>query len=99
MLFKIEKLSEILTKNGILMAKCTAIVPGNPMSVYSFNVDGILIDTGARSLVNEFKPYFEQADYDAIYLTHFGVDFVTFFLVKIWLFFIFFVSKSRCVIV
>ena len=74
LLFKIEKLSEILTKNGILMAKCTAIVPGNPMSVYSFNVDGILIDTGARSLVNEFKPYFEQADYDAIYLTHFHED-------------------------
>ena len=72
--FKIEKKSEISNENDILMAKCTANMPGNSMSVYSFNVDGILIDTGSSSLVNEFKPYFDQADFDAIYLTHFHED-------------------------
>ena len=76
LLFNIEKHSEISNEDGILMAKCTANVPSNPMSVYSFNVDGILIDTGSSSLVNEFKPYFDQADFDAIYLTHFHEDHV-----------------------
>ena len=73
-MIKIEKSSEIKKENGILMAKCTAHVPGIPMSVYSFNVDGILIDAGASSLAEPFKPYFDEADFDAIYITHFHED-------------------------
>ena len=73
-MIKIEKSSEIKKENGILMAKCTAHVPGIPMSVYSFNVDGILIDAGASSLAEPFSPYFDEADFDAIYITHFHED-------------------------
>lgn len=73
-MLKIEKSSEIKRENGILMSKCTAKVPGSPMSVYSFNVDGILIDAGSSSLLEEFKPYFTEADFDAIYITHFHED-------------------------
>ena len=56
LLFKIAKHGELSNENGILITKCTENVPGNPMSVYSFNIDSILIDTGSSSLVNEFKP-------------------------------------------
>ncbi len=73
-MIKVEKSAEIIRENDILMAKCTAHVPGTPMSVYSFNVDGILIDSGASSLLEQFKPYFDESDYDAIYITHFHED-------------------------
>ena len=73
-MIKVEKSSEIIRENDIFMAKCTAHVPGTPMSVYSFNVDGILIDSGASSLLEQFKPYFDESDYDAIYITHFHED-------------------------
>lgn len=73
-MIKVEKSSEIKKENDVLMAKCTANVPGSPMSVYSFNIDGILIDTGSSSLLEEFKPYFHEADFDAVYITHFHED-------------------------
>ncbi|MFF5996111.1 MBL fold metallo-hydrolase [Lysinibacillus sp. KU-BSD001] len=73
-MFKVEKSGEISRTNDVLMAKCTTNIPGSPMSVYSFNVDGILIDTGSNSLFNEFKPYFDQTDFDAVYITHFHED-------------------------
>ena len=73
-MIKVEKTSEISRENSVLMAKCTANVPGSPMSVYSFNIDGILIDAGSTSLLEEFKPYFEEADFEAIYITHFHED-------------------------
>ncbi|CAH0119526.1 MULTISPECIES: MBL fold metallo-hydrolase [unclassified Paenibacillus] len=73
-MFTIEKSGEILHVNGIFMAKCTISVPGTSITVYSFNIDGVLIDTGARSLHEQFQPFFEQADFDQIMLTHFHED-------------------------
>lgn len=73
-MIKVEKSSEIKRENDVYMAKCTAHAPGSPMSVYSFNVDGILIDAGSSSLLEEFTPYFQEADFDAVYITHFHED-------------------------
>src|SRR5699024_2533129 len=40
------------------------------LNVYSFEVDGILIDTGSESLVDTFKPFFKEVDIDKIVITH-----------------------------
>ncbi|ALX48594.1 MBL fold metallo-hydrolase [Lentibacillus amyloliquefaciens] len=44
------------------------------MNVYCFAVDGVLIDTGSRSLLKAFKPFFAQADVDKVMITHFHED-------------------------
>lgn len=71
---KIEKSSELLHTNDIFMAKCTITVPGISLTVYSFHVDGVLIDTGAQSLNEQLIPFFEKADFDQVMLTHFHED-------------------------
>lgn len=40
------------------------------LNAYCFEVDGILIDTGAHSLLAEFKLFFEKADLDYVIITH-----------------------------
>lgn len=40
------------------------------LNVHCFETDGVLIDTGARTLAREFKPFFEQADVDQVVITH-----------------------------
>lgn len=44
------------------------------LNVLSFEVDGVLIDTGSKSLLKEFKPFFAQADIDEVLITHFHED-------------------------
>lgn len=73
-MFKVEKSGELLNENDIFMAKCTMTVPGTSITVYSFNLDGVLIDTGAESLHEQFKSFFEKADFEQIMLTHFHED-------------------------
>ena len=46
----------------------------NGMSVNVFLTDGLLIDTGAKILLNELIPFFEQADFDQVALTHYHED-------------------------
>ncbi|GKV56453.1 MBL fold hydrolase [Sporosarcina sp. NCCP-2222] len=50
--------------NGILSWK------GVQLNVHCFETDGGLIDTGAQSLLEEFKPFFAKADIDQIIVTH-----------------------------
>lgn len=40
------------------------------LNVYCFETDGVLIDTGSQSLMNEFKAFFAQADVDQVVVTH-----------------------------
>lgn len=40
------------------------------LNVHCFETDGVLIDTGARSLLKEFKPFFHQMDVDKVLITH-----------------------------
>lgn len=44
------------------------------LNVLSFEVDGVLIDTGAKSLLKEFKPFFRKANIDQVMITHFHED-------------------------
>ncbi|QKY68328.1 MBL fold metallo-hydrolase [Lentibacillus sp. CBA3610] len=44
------------------------------MNVYCFAVDGVLIDTGSKSLLKAFKPFFAQADVDQVMIPHFHED-------------------------
>lgn len=43
---------------------------GIAMSVYSFYVDGLLIDTGSSSLTKEFQSFFNEIDIQQVALTH-----------------------------
>ncbi|QTD43149.1 MBL fold metallo-hydrolase [Sporosarcina sp. Te-1] len=50
--------------NGILSWK------GVQLNVHCFETDGVLIDTGAQSLLREFKPFFAAMDVDQVLITH-----------------------------
>lgn len=44
------------------------------LNVYSFAVDGVLIDTGSATLLNEFQPFFDKVEIDQVMLTHHHED-------------------------
>lgn len=44
------------------------------LSVYCYEIDGVLIDTGSASLLTSFKPFFEKADIDQVAITHYHED-------------------------
>lgn len=44
------------------------------LNVYSFMVDGVLIDTGSKSLNKYFEPFIMGADIDKVMLTHIHED-------------------------
>ncbi|MDN4493806.1 MBL fold metallo-hydrolase [Ureibacillus aquaedulcis] len=44
------------------------------LNVYCFMVDGVLIDTGSRSLSKQFEPFLLEADIDQVVLTHIHED-------------------------
>ncbi|PLR95954.1 MBL fold metallo-hydrolase [Bacillus sp. T33-2] len=62
------------TINGVHLANGTVRFNNIKLNVHCFVVDGVLIDTGARSLEKEFKPFFEKADIDQVMITHFHED-------------------------
>lgn len=59
---------------GVQFGKGTVSLRGVTLSVYSFNVDGVLIDTGSKTLEKEFMPYFKEQDLDKIVITHHHED-------------------------
>ncbi|WP_301109800.1 MBL fold metallo-hydrolase [Sporosarcina sp.] len=50
--------------NGLVSFK------GVHLNVFCFETDGVLIDTGAQSLLNQFKPFFAEANIDQVVITH-----------------------------
>lgn len=44
------------------------------LNVCSFQTDGVLIDTGAATLLPVFKPFFDEADVDQLVITHHHED-------------------------
>ena len=44
------------------------------LNVYSFVVDGVMIDTGSQSLHKHFERFIDQADFDQVRITHFHED-------------------------
>lgn len=47
---------------------------GFTMSVYSYLIDGVLIDTGAQSLHKYFEAFIDVADFDQVMITHHHED-------------------------
>lgn len=69
-MFKREKSIEILQHRGVQCAHGKVAVQGIGMSVYSFFVDGLLIDTGSYSLSQEFQSFFNDIRIEQLALTH-----------------------------
>lgn len=44
------------------------------LNVYCFETDGLIIDTGAASLLKSFKPFFEKSNVDKVMITHHHED-------------------------
>lgn len=59
---------------GVQFGKGTVSLPGVTLSVYSYSVDGVLIDTGSKSLEKDFMPFFKKQDVDKIVITHHHED-------------------------
>lgn len=47
---------------------------GFNMNVYTFITDGVLIDTGAKTLEKEFLAFFQQHEIDRVVITHYHED-------------------------
>lgn len=62
------------TINAVKMGNGSVALQGVKLNVYCFFVDGVLIDTGAKSLEKEYKPFFNQQDIDQVVITHFHED-------------------------
>ncbi|GKV67118.1 MULTISPECIES: MBL fold metallo-hydrolase [unclassified Sporosarcina] len=58
------KIGDVRFMNGVVSFQ------GVKLNVYSFETDGVLIDTGAQSLLKQFKSFFEKADIDQVVITH-----------------------------
>ena len=69
-MFKREKSMEIQQHRGVQCAHGKVAVQGVGMSVYSFFVDGLLIDTGSYSLSQEFQSFFKGIPIEQLALTH-----------------------------
>lgn len=66
--------SEILTVGGVQMMNGFVSFQGVRLNVYSFAVDGLLIDTGSQSLLEQFKPFFDEVAVDQVVITHHHED-------------------------
>ena len=69
-----KKKSEQQTQSGVKMINGFVSFQAVKLNVHCFEVDGVLIDTGSATLLEEFKPFFEQIDIDQILLTHYHED-------------------------
>lgn len=70
----LKKSFEQETVNGVLMGNGTVSFKNVKLNVYSFFIDGVLIDTGAKSLEKEFKPFFKGLNIEQVLITHFHED-------------------------
>ncbi|WP_155592925.1 MBL fold metallo-hydrolase [Lysinibacillus cavernae] len=69
-MFKRETSIEIQHHHDVQCALGKVAIQGFGMSVYSFFVDGLLIDTGSYSLAKEFQSFFNDLPIEQIALTH-----------------------------
>ena len=70
-----RKLFLVEEKRNVLMGRGTIEYKGiSTMHVYSFYLDGILIDTGAKSLEREFLSFFKPLPIEQVVITHHHED-------------------------
>jgi glyoxylase-like metal-dependent hydrolase (beta-lactamase superfamily II) len=62
------------TINGVQLGNGTIAFRGIKLNVHCFALDGVLIDTGAKSLEKEFQPFLKELDIDQVVITHFHED-------------------------
>lgn len=65
---------QITENNGVVIAKGTTSSSRGSMDIHVFLTDGLLIDTGPLTLMQDYLPFFESADYDKVILTHHHED-------------------------
>lgn len=73
-MFKLETSGDILTYGTVKAGVGSVQLAGTKMTVHSYCVDGVLIDTGAKSLYRAMQPFFAGINYDRIVLTHYHED-------------------------
>ena len=61
-------------KNGVGYLNGKVNGQGVALNVYSYVVDGVLIDTGSQSLRKHFETFINEADFEQVMLTHFHED-------------------------
>ena len=72
MIFK--KKVEQSEANGVRMVNGSVAFKNFQLNVYCFLTDGVLIDTGAKSLEKEFRPFLDQQEIDQVMITHHHED-------------------------
>jgi endoribonuclease LACTB2 len=72
MWFKKDFFQKII--KGVTMGNGTVSFQKVKLNVHCFYIDGVLIDTGAKSLENAFKPFFKGLSIDQVVLTHHHED-------------------------
>lgn len=70
----LKKKVEHSVKSGVQMVNGTVAVKGIALNVYSYSVDGALIDTGSRTLAKEFQAFLQSQDIDQIVVSHHHED-------------------------
>lgn len=70
----LKKTSHFGEKHNVTYLNGKITFQGVSLNVYSYLVDGVLIDTGAQSLYKHFKPFIDSADFDQVFITHFHED-------------------------
>lgn len=60
--------------NGVHLGKGTLTFQNITLNVYSFSIDGVIIDTGAKSLEKDFADFFKKQDADFCVITHYHED-------------------------
>ncbi|HWL25921.1 MAG TPA: MBL fold metallo-hydrolase [Ureibacillus sp.] len=72
MIFK--KSAIIGEQHGVSYINGKIAMQGFSMNVYCYLIDGVLIDTGAKSLHKYFENFIDDADFDQVMLTHHHED-------------------------
>ncbi|WP_078382223.1 MBL fold metallo-hydrolase [Sutcliffiella halmapala] len=62
------------TINAVQIGNGTVAFQGVTLNVHCFVLDGVLIDTGSKSLGKEFTPFFKQQEIDQVVITHYHED-------------------------
>lgn len=70
MMINVEVTAKTTATKYVEMIEGRVDMAGSPMNVYSFFIDGTLIDTGSQTLMDVFEPWFDSKDIKQIFLTH-----------------------------
>lgn len=70
----LKKTADVGEKNGVSYLNGKVKFQGVSLNVYSYSVDGVLIDTGSQSLHKFFEDFIAETDFDQVMISHFHED-------------------------